>query len=165
MLQVIKHSYPARPWLWENCKIRHRAVICYLGLKGKTTKQVYQDMKATLGEDALSYSMVKKWAGKFKRGRESLQDNPRPAQTLEAGHFSKRHPFWSSTTLNWLTPEFISELIIEVCFKYFTSSVSFVLDRWINAFDPDSTKGWPSQMNGEYWLWIAPMSYTGRLTH
>ena len=39
-------------------KIRHRAVILYLGLKGKTPKQVYQDMEATLGEDAPSYSMV-----------------------------------------------------------------------------------------------------------
>ena len=32
-------------------KIRHRAVILYLGLKGKTPKQVYQDMEATLAED------------------------------------------------------------------------------------------------------------------
>ena len=49
----------------KNDKIRHRAVISYLGLRDKTPKQVYQDMEATLGEDALSYSMVKKWAGKF----------------------------------------------------------------------------------------------------
>ena len=61
-------------------KIRHRAVILYLGLKGKTPKQVYQDMEATLGEDAPSYSMVKKWAGKFKLGRKSLDDNPRPGR-------------------------------------------------------------------------------------
>ena len=60
----------------KNDKIRHRAVIPYLGLKGKTPKQVYQDMGATLGEDALSYSMVKKWAGKLKHGRVSLEDNP-----------------------------------------------------------------------------------------
>ena len=53
-----------------------RAVILYLGLKGKTPKQVYQDMEATLGEDALSYSMVKKWAGNLKLGRKSLEDNP-----------------------------------------------------------------------------------------
>ena len=33
-------------------------------------------MEATLGEDAPSYSMVKKWAGKFKLGRKSLEDNP-----------------------------------------------------------------------------------------
>ena len=57
-------------------KIRQRAVILYLGLKGKTPKQVYQDMEAILGEDAPSYSMVKKWPGKFKLGRNSLEDNP-----------------------------------------------------------------------------------------
>ena len=47
-------------------------------LKGLTPKQVHQDMKATLGEDVTSYSMIKKWAGEFKRGRESLEDDPRP---------------------------------------------------------------------------------------
>ena len=69
----------------KNDKIRHRAVIPYLGLKGKTPKQVYQDMEATLGEDALSYSMVKKWAGKFERGRKRLEDNPRPWRLHNAG--------------------------------------------------------------------------------
>ena len=68
----------------KNDKIRHRGVIPYLGLKGKTPKQVYLDMKATLGEDALSYSMVKKWVGKFKPGRESLEDNPRPLRQHNA---------------------------------------------------------------------------------
>ena len=66
----------------KNDKIRHRAVIPYLGLK--TPKQVYQDIEATLGEDSLSYSMVKKWAVKFKRGRESLEDNPRPRRPYNA---------------------------------------------------------------------------------
>ena len=47
----------------KNDKISHRADIYYLGLKGLTPKQVHQDMEATLGEDAPSYSMVKKWAG------------------------------------------------------------------------------------------------------
>ena len=79
LLQIIKHNYPSRPSNWKkNYKVRHRAVIPYLGLEGKTPKQVYQDMEATLGEDALSYSMVKKWVGKFKRGRESLKDNCGP---------------------------------------------------------------------------------------
>ena len=70
----------------KNDKIRHHAVIPYLGFKGKTLKQVYQDMEATLGEDALSYSSkeVKKWAGKFKIGRESLEDSPRPLRPHNA---------------------------------------------------------------------------------
>ena len=39
-------------------------------------KQVHQDIEATVGEDILSNSMVKKWAGRFERGRESLEDHP-----------------------------------------------------------------------------------------
>ena len=50
-------------------KIRHRAVIRYLGLKGLTPKHVHQDMEATFGEYTSSYRMVQKWAGEFKRGR------------------------------------------------------------------------------------------------
>ena len=63
----------------ENEKKRTKSGIVrssYLGLKDKTPKQVYQDMEATVGEEAPSYSMVKKWAGKFKLGRKSLEDNP-----------------------------------------------------------------------------------------
>ena len=59
----------------KNDKIRHRAVIRYLGLKCLTPKQAQQDMEATLGEDTPSHSMVKKWAGEFKRDRESLKDD------------------------------------------------------------------------------------------
>ena len=33
-------------------------------------------MEATRGEETPSYSMVKKWTGEFKRGTESLEDDP-----------------------------------------------------------------------------------------
>ena len=33
-------------------------------------------MEVTLEEDTPSYSMVKKWAGEFKRGRKNLEDDP-----------------------------------------------------------------------------------------
>ena len=65
-------------------KIRHRAVIRYHGLKGLTLKQVHQDTEATLVEDTPAYSMVKKWAGEFERGRESLEDDPRPGRLHNA---------------------------------------------------------------------------------
>ena len=39
-------------------------------------KGVHKDIEATLGEDAPSYTMVNKWAAEFKRGRESLEDDP-----------------------------------------------------------------------------------------
>ncbi|XP_040923305.1 chromobox protein homolog 1b isoform X1 [Toxotes jaculatrix] len=59
-----------------------RAIIRYLGLKGLSPKEVHEDMVATLGEGAPSYSMVKKWAAEFKRGRESLEDDPRPGRPV-----------------------------------------------------------------------------------
>ena len=69
-------------------------------------------------------------------------------QALKGWHYSERHQFWSSTTLNWLTPEFINEVIIEVCFKYFTQSVS--IGSMDQCIWPRQKKGWPNQMNGEY---------------
>ncbi len=56
----------------ENAQNRAKSgiVIRYLGRK-----------ELTLGEDASSHTLVKKWAGEFKRGRESLGsgDDPRPS--------------------------------------------------------------------------------------
>ena len=46
-------------------------------IKGLTPKEIYEDMVATLQDNAPSCSMVKKWAADFKRGRDSLEDGPR----------------------------------------------------------------------------------------
>ena len=58
-------------------KIWHRGVIRYLQKKGLTTKEIHADMVSTLEDDAPALSTVKKWAAEFKRGRESLEDDPR----------------------------------------------------------------------------------------
>ena len=58
-------------------KIWHRGVIRYLQKKGLTIKEIHADMVSTLGDDAPALSTVKKWAAEFKRGRESLEDDPR----------------------------------------------------------------------------------------
>ena len=54
-----------------------RAIIKYLYLKGLTGKAVYEDLAATLGENAPSFTMVKKWVAEFKRGRISTEDADR----------------------------------------------------------------------------------------
>ena len=41
-------------------------------------------MFATLEDDALALSTVKKWAAEFKRGRESLEDDPRSGRLASA---------------------------------------------------------------------------------
>ena len=40
--------------------INHHVVICYLSIMGLTMKEIHADMVVTLGENAPSYSMVKK---------------------------------------------------------------------------------------------------------
>ena len=39
-------------------------------------------MVATLGKDAPSYATVKRWVAEFKRGRQSLEDDPRPGRRV-----------------------------------------------------------------------------------
>ena len=85
-------------------KIRHRAVIRYLGHKGLTPKQVHQDMEATLGEDTPSYSLVNKEAGVFKLGKEGLEEDPPFRSTTQCPILSIFQFSRSSRleTANWL---------------------------------------------------------------
>ena len=39
-------------------------------------------MVATLWKDAPSYATVKRWVAEFKRGRQSLEDDPRPGKPV-----------------------------------------------------------------------------------
>lgn len=74
--------------------VANRSVIRYLCLKGLTPKEVHDDMVETLGAEAPSYSTVKKWAAEFKRGRESLEDDPRsgrPATVTTEESIDKIH--------------------------------------------------------------------------
>ncbi|GBP49384.1 Putative uncharacterized protein FLJ37770 [Eumeta japonica] len=62
--------------------IEHRAVIKYVVKKGKTPKEIFEDMVSVLQESAPSYMMVKKWAHLFQQGRESCEDDPRPGRPV-----------------------------------------------------------------------------------
>ena len=46
-------------------------------LQKKAPKAIHEELAATLGDDSLSYSSVKKWAALFKAGRQSTEDDPR----------------------------------------------------------------------------------------
>ncbi|GBP20642.1 Histone-lysine N-methyltransferase SETMAR [Eumeta japonica] len=64
--------------------IEHRAVIKYFAKKGKTPKEIFEDMVSVLQESAPSYTMVEKWARLFQQGRESCGDDPRPGRPVTA---------------------------------------------------------------------------------
>ena len=65
-------------------KIWHRGIIKYLQKKGLAPNDIHADMIATLGDDAPALSTMKKWAAEFKRGRESLEDDPRSGRPASA---------------------------------------------------------------------------------
>ena len=65
-------------------KTWHRGVIRYLQKKGLMTKKILTDMVSTLGNDTSALSTAKKWTAEFKRGRESLEDDPRSGHSSTA---------------------------------------------------------------------------------
>jgi len=65
-------------------KIWHRGVIKYLHKKGLNPQDIHADMVDTVGDDAPALSTVYKWTAEFKRGRESLEDDPRPGRPTTA---------------------------------------------------------------------------------
>ena len=52
-------------------KIRYRAVM------NVQPQQIHNRMIVVYGENAPSYATVKRWAAEFRRGRTSLEDDPR----------------------------------------------------------------------------------------
>jgi histone-lysine N-methyltransferase SETMAR len=62
----------------------HRAVIKYLLKKGMSFTEIYDDMLNTLGEGCPSYTTIRKWGNEFKRGRISLEDDPRSGRPKTA---------------------------------------------------------------------------------
>ena len=65
-------------------KIRYRGVIRYLQKKGLPTKEIHTDMVSTLGDDAPPALLNVKYAAEFKRGTQSLENDPRSGRPSTA---------------------------------------------------------------------------------
>ena len=60
--------------------IEFRAVIKFLTKQGKSAENIINEMGAVYGDISSGRTMIYKWYGLFKRGRESLEDDERPGR-------------------------------------------------------------------------------------
>jgi len=58
-------------------KIEYRAVINFFVKEGLTPNEIHSKFINVYGDSSPSFSTIKKWAAKFKRGRTGLEDDPR----------------------------------------------------------------------------------------
>ena len=67
----------------ESQNIEFRAVIKFLTKEGAKAKEFHWCMADVYGDSSPKYSTVAKWSAEFKRGRNSLEDDPRPGRPAD----------------------------------------------------------------------------------
>ena len=67
----------------ESQNIEFRAVIKFLTKEGAKAKEIHQRMADVYGDRSPKYSTVAKWSAEFKRGRDCLEDDPRPGRPAD----------------------------------------------------------------------------------
>ena len=67
----------------ENQNIEFRAVIKFLTKEDAKAKEINRRMADVYGDSSPKYSTVAKWSAEFKRGRDSLEDDPRPCHPAD----------------------------------------------------------------------------------
>jgi histone-lysine N-methyltransferase SETMAR len=65
-------------------KIEYRAVINFFVKEGVTPNKIHSKFINVYGNSSTSFSTIKKWAAEFKRGRTSLEDDPREGRPKSA---------------------------------------------------------------------------------
>jgi len=65
-------------------KIEYRAVIKFSVKEGLTPNKIHSKFIKVYGDSSPSFSTIKKWAAEFKRGRTSLEDDPREGRPKSA---------------------------------------------------------------------------------
>ena len=67
----------------ENQKFKHRAVIKFLTKEGVSLQNILERMVNVYQDQSPSYTTVTRWAAEFKRGRDSIEDDPRCGRPVE----------------------------------------------------------------------------------
>ena len=67
----------------ESQNIEFRAVIKFLTMEGAKAKETHRRMADVYGDSSPKYSTVAKWSAEFKRGRDSLEDDPRQGRPAD----------------------------------------------------------------------------------
>ena len=67
----------------ESQNIEFRAVIKFLTKEGAKAKEIHRHMADVYGDSSPKYSTVAKWSAEFKRGRDSLEDDPRAGRPAD----------------------------------------------------------------------------------
>ena len=67
----------------ESQNIEFRAVIKFLTKEGAKAKEIHWCMADVYDDSSPKYSTVAKWSVEFRRGRDSLDDNPRPGHPAD----------------------------------------------------------------------------------
>ena len=65
-------------------KIEYRAVLKFFVKEGLTPNEIHSKFIKVYGDSSPSFSTIRKWAAEFKRGRTSLEDDPRKGRPKSA---------------------------------------------------------------------------------
>ena len=68
----------------ENIKHEYRATIKFVLKEGHNATTAHQCLVVVYGYSAPNYPMVRRWFGEFKRGRQSLEDDPQSSRPSNA---------------------------------------------------------------------------------
>jgi histone-lysine N-methyltransferase SETMAR len=65
-------------------KIEYRAVVKFFVQGGLMPNEIHSKFIKVYGDSSPSFPTIKKWAAQFKRGRTSLEDDPREGRPKSA---------------------------------------------------------------------------------
>jgi len=65
-------------------KCEYCAIIKFLTSEKQPANNIHECLIRVYGESAPSYATVTRWVAEFKRGRTSLEDNPRAGRPVDA---------------------------------------------------------------------------------